>query len=174
MTTAVLDRAIQVLDSVHANTLSRSCSSFNTNEATKSRLITYVNSELKSLGQRIAFARNRKDMSQPELARRVGVRQSTIGNIESGARKRPQRLLEIADALGVTQQWILTGALPMDASPPDHLSVQEVRAIYGAEGLSEIERVLVQLFRQSRPTVQQRLLHELITEVGPDKDRRTR
>lgn len=48
-------------------------------------------------------------MTQPALAERAGVSQGTIGNIESGLRKRPRNLLTIAAALGVSPQWLETG-----------------------------------------------------------------
>ena len=47
------------------------------------------------------------------------MRQSTIGNIEAGLRKRPREILKIAAALGVLPQWLETGegAMRVDTPP---------------------------------------------------------
>lgn len=160
MTTAVLDRAVQVLNSLHADTLTRSCSDSNTNEISISRLITCVKDELKSLGQRVAWARERLELSQEELARKAGVSQSTIGNIEAGIRARPRQLLELAKALNVTQEWLLTG------TDTDALTVMQEPAPYLANApLGDVERLLVQMFRQVSPAAQENVMHLLISEL---------
>ena len=43
------------------------------------------------------------------LAKKAGVSQSTIGNLEAGLRESPRQLLEIAAALGVSPLWLKTG-----------------------------------------------------------------
>lgn len=65
-------------------------------------------------------ARERAGLSQPALAERAGVSQGTIGNVESGLRKRPRELLAIAAALGVSPQWLETGK---DTMPRHHSNV---------------------------------------------------
>jgi transcriptional regulator with XRE-family HTH domain len=161
LTATVLDRAIQVLDSLHGETLTRSCSDYNTTELRNSRLILGVKDELKSLGQRVAWARERLGLSQSDLARKAGMSQNAIGNIEAGIRTRPRQLLELAQALNVSQGWLLTGAeiTPLRA-------MQQSPAAYALEGqLSEVERVLIQMFRQVSPPVQQEVMHLLIGEL---------
>lgn len=49
-------------------------------------------------------------MSQAELAKKAGVSQSTIGNLESGFRKSPKYVLTIATALGVDPMWLQYGS----------------------------------------------------------------
>jgi transcriptional regulator with XRE-family HTH domain len=161
LTAAVLDRAIQVLNSLHADTLTRSCSDYNTNELINPRLILGVKDELKSLGQRVAWARERLGLSQSDLTRKAGMTQSAIGNIEAGIRTRPRQLLELAQALNVSQGWLLTGTetTPLRA-------MQQSPAAYTLDGqLSEVERVLIQMFRQVSPPVQQEVMHLLIGEL---------
>ncbi|SFU99367.1 SOS-response transcriptional repressor LexA (RecA-mediated autopeptidase) [Paenacidovorax caeni] len=51
-------------------------------------------------------------MTQPALAKKANVSQGTIGNIESGLRKRPRDLLAIAEALNVSPKWLETGDVP--------------------------------------------------------------
>ena len=70
--------------------------------------ITRVN-----IADRMRQAREAGGLTQPELARRAGVSQGTIGNIESGARKQPRDLLAIAAALNVSPAWLATGSGPM-------------------------------------------------------------
>ena len=64
---------------------------------------------MNSIAQRLKQAREAAGMTQPALAEMAGVSQDTIGNIESGLRKRPRELLSIAAALGVNPSWLETG-----------------------------------------------------------------
>ena len=117
--------------------------------------------ELSSLGQRVAWARERLGLSQADLARKAGMTQSAIGNIEAGIRARPRQLLELAQALNVSQTWLLTGT----ESRPIR-AMQQQPAAYTLEGqLSEVERVLIQMFRQVPPNVQEQVLHLLISDL---------
>lgn len=65
-----------------------------------------------TIADRLKEARTSAGLTQPELAKRANVSQSTIGNIESGLRKRPRELLAIAAALGVAPLWLETGSGP--------------------------------------------------------------
>ena len=76
---------------------------------------TFTN--VKTIAERLKFAREELGLSQPELAKKAGVSQGTIGNIETGTRKQPRNLLQLADALGVTPVWLSTGHGPMHAHP---------------------------------------------------------
>lgn len=64
---------------------------------------------VKNIAERLAHARSVREWTQLELARHAGVSQSTIGNIESGARQSPRELLAIAAAVGVSPEWLKTG-----------------------------------------------------------------
>ncbi|WP_322997468.1 XRE family transcriptional regulator [Castellaniella sp.] len=59
------------------------------------------------LATRVKIAREALDISQAELAERVGMKQTGIGSIESGEVQRPRKLREIARVLGVSQEWLL-------------------------------------------------------------------
>lgn len=90
-------------------------------------------------------------MTQPELAAKAQVAQGTIGNIETGARKRPRNLLSIAAALGVEPGWLETGKEPMHtalraaAAPPGtpvpHSSFRKIWAIGRGSGGAMPERI---------------------------------
>jgi len=69
----------------------------NTYVMTIGEKITFVS----TLGERLMNAREAKGLTQQQLADAACVSQGTIGNIESGARKRPRDLLKIARALDV-------------------------------------------------------------------------
>lgn len=60
-----------------------------------------------TLGVRLALARSEAGLSQPALAKAVGMTQSAIAEIEGGRVKRPKKLREIARAMGVTEEWLL-------------------------------------------------------------------
>ena len=65
-------------------------------------------SEGSAIGQRIAEARRRADISQRELARRLGVTQQTIATLERRtSTPRSATLLKIAEILGVSPNELL-------------------------------------------------------------------
>ena len=70
----------------------------------------------KTLGDRILYLRNKKHMSQGDLAHAICLlnpdlkcRQSTIHSIESGQVKRPRILYELAKALNTTEEFLIKG-----------------------------------------------------------------
>lgn len=77
----------------------------NTNVIQKEGLITYVI----TLADRVKHLRTKLKLTQPKLAEKAGVTQSTISNIEKGIRKRPREIVRIAEALRVNPQWLETG-----------------------------------------------------------------
>ena len=63
-------------------------------------------------GQRIKFARERAGyLNQGEFAKLIGIRQSTLSEIESGETKLPnaQAALIMCELTGVTLRWIIYG-----------------------------------------------------------------
>ena len=61
-------------------------------------------------------------LSQRDLAARIGVSQVAIHNLVSGKSSSSRKLVEIADALGCSPEWLLKGIEPI--SDPDPLYVQ--------------------------------------------------
>lgn len=92
-----------------------------------------------SLADRLKEARQRKGWSQADLARHAGVKPGTIGNVESGTRKSPRELLQIARVLEVAPQWLQDGRDPPvwkaqqhpDAGVRFHPVAQEMSQRYG-------------------------------------------
>lgn len=68
--------------------------------------------DVNTLAERLKSARDALGLSQEQVALRAGVSQGTIGNIESGTRKRPRELLAIAKAVKVSPDWLLKGVGP--------------------------------------------------------------
>lgn len=61
------------------------------------------------LKDRLAKARKEKGYSREALAERAGVSTSTITFLENGRNKSSKFLVEIADALGVSAEWLKNG-----------------------------------------------------------------
>ena len=64
---------------------------------------------MKTVAERLRFAREQRGWTQSQLAAASDVSQGTIGNIESGARQSRGSLPKIAKALGVSHDWLADG-----------------------------------------------------------------
>lgn len=64
-----------------------------------------------TIGERIRSEREAAGLKKRELGRLVGMTGAGIGQIESGATKspKPENLIKMADALGVSIRWLTTG-----------------------------------------------------------------
>ncbi|WP_277964620.1 S24 family peptidase [Pseudomonas sp. RIT-To-2] len=83
------------------------------------------------LSDRIKAARKHANLTQSELAERVGIAQTAISQLESGKTQRSSYLLQIAEACGVSAMWLATDLGGMLSSP-------EQQAFY-AEGKKQWE-----------------------------------
>ncbi len=93
-----------------------------------------------TFGDRLAGAREAAGMTQAELARRLGVKKSTIGDWENDlAEPRANRLSMMAGMVNVSIKWLLTGEGEGMDAPVDEEhanldlagAVAELRAIRG-------------------------------------------
>lgn len=67
----------------------------------------------RDFSNRVRMLRHEYRWTQKELAERIGCAQTTIGGIEAERRGASMSLLvKIADALGVTTDYLLTGVKP--------------------------------------------------------------
>jgi transcriptional regulator with XRE-family HTH domain len=71
--------------------------------------------EESTFASRLKATRLACGFSQQQLAERVGIRQTTIANLESGRNKRCRESMQLAAILEVSEKWLLTGE--EDASP---------------------------------------------------------
>lgn len=70
------------------------------------------------LGTEIRAARNRQGLTQAALADRLGLRRTSVTNIEAGDQGLPlETFLDLAAALGTTPQDLLGRAVVPDTSP---------------------------------------------------------
>jgi transcriptional regulator with XRE-family HTH domain len=68
-----------------------------------------------SIGSRIREARKLRAMSQKELATKIGIKQPSLSELETGESQGTTYLARIASALGVNPLWLETGKGSRDA-----------------------------------------------------------
>lgn len=73
-----------------------------------------------SIGQRVREERVAKGWTQPDLAKRAGITQPSLSEIETGETKQPEgkTLIALAMALEVRPEYLQTGKLPKDWGRP--------------------------------------------------------
>jgi transcriptional regulator with XRE-family HTH domain len=74
------------------------------------QLATITN--VKTLKERLIYARELRGLSQGDLAKKAKCAQSTIGNVESGARSTLRNLIDVARALECSSDWLYDGKGP--------------------------------------------------------------
>ncbi|MEN8291853.1 XRE family transcriptional regulator [Acinetobacter radioresistens] len=70
------------------------------------------------LGERLKQARKNAKLSQVQLAEAVGIKQSTISQLEKGLMQSSTHLPALAKALGVNSYWLQTGMEKPEAKEP--------------------------------------------------------
>lgn len=84
-------------------------------------------------GQRIRRARKLRGMTQPELAKAAGIKQSSVSEIETGETKviSGDTLIQICAALRIRANWVMTGKGDMETRDSDlGLTAEEIALIY--------------------------------------------
>ena len=92
---------------------------------------------LASFAERLTFLREERQLTQAQLAVKSGLSQATIGNLETGRNKGTKKILELANALQITPEWLIhggnlaqakgaffrkdMGVLPAEETGPQHL-----------------------------------------------------
>jgi len=78
------------------------------------------NKKHSGLGDRARMMRERRGWSQQQLAERVpGVKQQSIDQLEQGRVRWPRYLPELAEALGIREEWLRTGRGRMAQPKPE-------------------------------------------------------
>lgn len=62
-----------------------------------------------TVGERVRQLRKAKGLTQPILAKAIGIDQSTLSDIERGARFGAETLMCLAEALGTTCEYLMRG-----------------------------------------------------------------
>ena len=111
------------------------------------------------IGARIRESRERKTLSQSELARRLGVSQPAVSDWENGKTEPSvDNLRAMAVELDVWFEWIVTGRGQRDFAP----EVQEARGEYRVEReMPDDERYLQAVYRRLPPARREALLEFL-------------
>jgi len=79
--------------------------------------------DVATFGDRVAAARENAGLSQAELAKRLGIKQSTLRGWEDDlSEPRANRLATLAGVLGVSMMWLINGEGEGLAAPDDALS----------------------------------------------------
>ena len=75
----------------------------------------------KDIGERLKYARERKNLKQNKVAKQIGIHNSTLAKYESGEREADnETIIKLARLYNVTHDWLLTGVdnikkpLPID------------------------------------------------------------
>lgn len=69
---------------------------------------------MKTLAERLKYARDRKGWTQAQVAVAADLSTGTVGNIEAGIRQAKGSLPQIAEALGVSYKWLANGIGDID------------------------------------------------------------
>ena len=92
--------------------------------------------EVATFGDRLTAAREQASLSQAELARKLGVKKSTLVSWEDDLNEpRANRLQMLSGMLGVSLKWLLTGEgddveVQADPSATDQALLSEIREIH--------------------------------------------
>lgn len=73
-------------------------------------MVKSSNGGLDTFGKRLKFARmNHANISQGELASRLGLQQAYISQLETGNKQTTTHVMALADALGIEVRWLMSG-----------------------------------------------------------------
>jgi transcriptional regulator with XRE-family HTH domain len=65
--------------------------------------------DMRTFGERLSWTRLRRGLTRAELSDLCGIATSTIGNLETGHSNTTRKLVELAAALGVSKDWLVSG-----------------------------------------------------------------
>ncbi|MEH6674953.1 MULTISPECIES: helix-turn-helix domain-containing protein [unclassified Sulfitobacter] len=118
-------------------------------------------SDVATFGDRVAAARENADMTHAALAKRLGIKQSTLRGWEDDlSEPRANRLATLAGVLGVSMMWLINGEgdgidAPDDAQTSDDnikealIELRDMRAdmLKRAEQMGRLEKKLRRIFK---------------------------
>lgn len=116
---------------------------------------TYRFSGMKSLADRIKAARKHANLTQKDLASKVGVSQPVISQLEKGENLQSVHLVKIASHCNVRAEWLATGKGDMTEGGN---AVAEAAATYGSGAADKVMQMLAKHGKGLTDQAQQRLL----------------
>lgn len=128
----------------------------------------WFSAEVATFGDRLAGAREAAGLSQPDLAKRLGVRLTTVQAWEDDASEpRSNRLQMLAGMLNVSIRWLLTGegdGLDAPSAPASH----DAAAV---EALADLSRMRAQMLALAQDLGQMEMrLHHLMRREEVDAE----
>lgn len=110
---------------------------------------------MKTLAERLAWARNQKQWSQQQLADKAGVAQSTIGSLEAGTRQTARKITAIANALEVCAQWLAEGMGTHDLKAGPQLAAPVAKTQRLLQWIEADEAEVLSEYRRLTPEAKQ-------------------
>ena len=101
-----------------------------------------------TIGERIRSIRKETGLNQTDFGEKVGLRQSSLGQIESGVRNATDRtIILICEKYGVREDWLRNGTGEMFLET-DSTIVSQLSSEYGIDAF---EKVLIEGFLKMKP-----------------------
>ena len=101
-----------------------------------------------TIGERIRLIRKETGLNQTDFGEKVGLRQSSLGQNESGVRNATDRtIILICEKYGVREEWLRNGTGEMFLES-DSTIVSQLSSEYG---LDAFEKVLIEGFLKMKP-----------------------
>lgn len=102
-----------------------------------------------SIGERIKQARLAADLTQGELAGKVGIKQPTLSALENGGSEGSNYIASFAAALGVNALWLEAGKGPQ--YPVQNISAKELQLVIAYREASEEGKTFIEMACSSAP-----------------------
>lgn len=99
---------------------------------------------MQTLAERLIWARNRRNLSQAQLAQVAGVSQGTIANLENGVSLTARKIVAIAAALDVSSAWLAEGKGPVSTEEEPARAQEQGHTL---QWVTETESLYLSLFR---------------------------
>lgn len=87
--------------------------------------------KLKTLGERIAWAREKANMTQDDLSKALGMDQTAVSKWELEGVKNPRKIEQLSKILGVPVSWLRFGEESLEKLKPEN-----VEALFELQDLS--------------------------------------
>lgn len=80
--------------------------------------VPIASADMKTIGERVAYVRKLRKLSQGKVAKAVGISQPTLSELENNQSDGTKKIVELAQVLQVNVRWLSNGEGPMEADEP--------------------------------------------------------